>query len=75
MNINILILHYASTQSEIDETDSLKMCIARLEVENSELRKKFAEIEARNAELKTRLTKMEDKQTQNEIVKNLLSVS
>jgi len=55
-------------QSEIDETDSLKMCIARLEVENAELRKKFAEIEARNA-------KLEDKQLQNEIVKNLLSVS
>jgi cell division protein FtsB len=62
-------------QSEIDETDSLKIYITRLEVENAELRKKFAEIEARNAELKARLAKMEDKQTQNEIVKNLLSVS
>jgi len=62
-------------QSEIDETDSLKMCIARLEIENSELRKKFAEIEARNAELKARIAKLEDKQLQNEIVKNLLSVS
>jgi hypothetical protein len=51
LNIIILILHdYASMQSKIDKTDSLKMCIARLEVENSELRKKFAEIEARNAE-------------------------
>ncbi|RIA83880.1 hypothetical protein C1645_833127 [Glomus cerebriforme] len=48
-------------QSEIDETDSLKMCIARLEIENSELRKKFAEIEARNAELKARIAKLEDK--------------
>ena len=57
------------------ETDSLKMCIARLEIENYELRKKFAEIEARNAELKARLAKMEDKQTQNKIVKNLLFVS
>ena len=62
-------------QSEIDETDSLKMCIARLEIENSELRKKFAEIEARNAELKARIAKLEDKQLQNEIIKNLLSVS
>ena len=47
-------------QSEIDETDSLKICIARLEVENAELRKKFAEIEARNAELKARIAKLED---------------
>ena len=62
-------------QSKIDETDSLKMCIARLEVKNSELRKKFAEIEARNAELKTRIAKLEDKQLQNEMVKNLLFVS
>ena len=61
-------------QSEIDETDSLKMCIARLEVENAELRKKFAEIEARNAELKARIAKLEDNQTQNELIKNLMSV-
>ena len=75
LNIIILILHYASMQSEIDETDSLKMCIARLEIKNSELRKKFAEIEARNAELKARIAKLEDVQIQNELIKNLLSVS
>ncbi|PKK59000.1 hypothetical protein RhiirC2_763017 [Rhizophagus irregularis] len=51
------------------------MCIARLEVENAELRKKFAEIEARNAELKARIAKLEDVQIQNELIKNLLSVS
>ena len=62
-------------QSEIDETDSLKIYIARLEVENAELRKKFAEIEARNAELKARIAKLEDKELQNELIKNLLSVS
>ena len=62
-------------QSEIDETDSLKIYIARLKVKNAELRKKFAEIEARNAELKARIVKLEDKQLQNEMVKNLLSVS
>ena len=62
-------------QSEIDETDSLKIYITRLEVENAELRKKFAEIEARNAELKVRIAKLEDKQTQNKLIKNLLSVS
>jgi cell division protein FtsB len=62
-------------QFKIDETDSLKMCIARLEVENAKLRKKFAEIEARNAELKARIAKLEDVQIQNELIKNLLSVS
>ena len=62
-------------QSEIDETDSLKIYIARLEVKNAELRKKFAEIETRNAELKARIAKLEDKQTQNELIKNLLFVS
>jgi cell division protein FtsB len=61
LNINILILHYASMQFEIDKTDSLKICIARLEVENAKLRKKLTEIEARNAELKARIAKLEDK--------------
>ena len=51
-------------QSEIDMTNPLKQCIA-----------KFAEIEVRNAELKARIVKLEDKQLQNEMVKNLLSVS
>ena len=62
-------------QSEIDETDSLKICITRLEVKNAELRKKFAEIKARNAKFKARIVKLKDKQLQNEIVKNSLSVS
>jgi cell division protein FtsB len=62
-------------QSEIDETDSLKMCINRLEVKNAKLKKKFAKIEARNAELKARIAKLEDKKLQNKMVKNLLSVS
>jgi cell division protein FtsB len=48
-------------QFEIDKTDSLKICIARLEVENAKLRKKLTEIEARNAELKARIAKLEDK--------------
>ncbi|CAG8494428.1 17352_t:CDS:2 [Cetraspora pellucida] len=60
-------------QSEIDETNSLKMYIAKLEVKNSELRKKFAEIEARNSKLKARIVKLKDKQTQNELIKNLLA--
>ncbi|RGB22197.1 hypothetical protein C1646_776479 [Rhizophagus diaphanus] len=54
------LLHYAIMQSEIDKTDSLKICIARLKVENAELRKKFAEIEARNAELKLPMVTMTD---------------
>jgi hypothetical protein len=61
-------------QSEINETDLLKICIARLEIENAKLKKKFAKIEALNAELKARIVKLEDKQLQNEMVKNLLSV-
>jgi cell division protein FtsB len=47
-------------QSEIDETNSLKICIAKLE--------------AKNDELKARIAKLEDKQLQNELIKNLLSV-
>ena len=31
-------------QSEIDEINSLKICIAKFEVKNAELKKKFAEI-------------------------------
>ncbi|RGB28439.1 hypothetical protein C1646_767788 [Rhizophagus diaphanus] len=61
-------------QSEIDETNSLKICIARLEVKNAELRKKFAEIEAKNAELKARIAKLKDNQTQNELIKNLIHI-
>ena len=58
-------------QSEIDDSrlaDSLKQCIARLEVENDK-------IKAENVELKARVAKLEDKQSQNELIKNLLSVS
>ena len=43
LNINILILHYASMQSEIDDSriiDSLKQCITKLEVENDKIRAK-----------------------------------
>ena len=57
-------------QSEIDDSrlaNSLKQCIARLEVENDK-------IKAENVELKARVVKLEDKQLQNELIKNLLSV-
>ena len=58
-------------QSKIDGsrvTDSLKQYIAKLEVENDK-------IKAENVELKARVAKLEDKQSQNELIKNLLSVS
>ena len=71
LNNNILILHYASMQSEINgpsEIDSLKQRIIELEVENNK-------IKAENVELKAKVAKLEDKQSQNELIKNLLSVS
>jgi len=52
----------------LSETDSLKQRITKLEAENHI-------IKAENIELKARIAKLEDNQTQNEIVKNLLSVS
>ena len=73
--MRILILHYASMQSEIDKTNSLKICIARLEVENGKIKAENNKIKAENVELKARVAKLEDKQSQNELIKNLLSVS
>ena len=58
-------------QSEINgpsEIDSLKQRIIKLEVENNK-------IKAENVELKARVAKLEDKQSQNELIKNVLSVS
>jgi len=57
-------------QSEINgpsEIDSLKQRIIKLEVENNK-------IKAENVELKARIAKVEDKQTQNELIKNLMSI-
>ena len=50
-------------QSEIDETDSLKICIARLEVENDKIKAENNKIKAKNVELKARIAKLEDKQS------------
>ena len=57
-------------QFEIDglsKTNILKQYISELEAENNKIKTK-------NVELKTRVAKLEDKQSQNELVKNLLSV-
>ena len=59
--MRILILHYASMQSEIDETNSLKICIVRLEVENDKIKAENNKIMAENVKLKARVAKLKDK--------------
>ena len=57
-------------QSEIDDfrlADSLKQYIVKLEIENDKIR-------AENIKLRARIAKLEDKQIQNELIKNLMSV-
>ena len=57
-------------QSEIDspsKTDTLKQYISELEAKNDKIRPE-------NVELKARIAKLEDKQTQNELIKNLMSI-
>ncbi len=49
-------------QSEIDKINLLKICIARLEVENDKIKVKSNKIMAENFELKTRIVKLENKQ-------------
>ena len=82
LNIDILILHYASMLPEIDKTELLSSSIARLsaendiiKAENNKIKAENDKIRAENTELKARIAKLEDKQTQNELIKNLLSVS
>ena len=55
-------------QDDPSESDSLKQYISELKVENNK-------IMAENIELKARVVKLEDKLSQNELIKNLLSVS
>jgi cell division protein FtsB len=62
-------------QSEIDETNLLRRSIARFEVENGKIMAENNKIMAENVELKARIAKLEDKELQNEMVKNLLSIS
>jgi len=62
-------------QSEINKTNSLKICIIRLELENDKIKAKNNKIMAKNFELKIRVAKLKDKQLQNKLIKNLLSIS
>jgi cell division protein FtsB len=55
-------------QDDPSESDSLKQYISELKAENNK-------IMAENIELKARVAKLEDKLSQNELIKNLLSVS
>ena len=62
-------------QSEIDETNLLRSSIARFSAENDKIKAENDKIRAENTELKARIAKLEDMQTQNELIKNLLSIS
>ena len=55
-------------QDDPSESYSLKQCISELKAENNK-------IMAENIELKARVAKLKDKLSQNELIKNLLSVS
>ena len=62
-------------QSEIDETNLLRSSIARFSAKNDKIKAENDKIRAENTELKARIAKLEDMQTQNELIKNLLSIS
>jgi cell division protein FtsB len=68
-------------QSEIVETN-LRSSIARFSAENDKIKAEYNKIKAENdkiraenTELKARIAELEDMQTQNELIKGLLSVS
>jgi len=62
-------------QSEIEETNLLRSSIAKFSAENDKIKAENDKIRAENTELKARIAKLEDMQTQNELIKNLLSIS
>ena len=62
-------------QSKIVKTNLLRSSIARFSAKNDKIKAENDKIRAENTELKARIAKLEDKQTQNELIKNLLSVS
>jgi cell division protein FtsB len=55
--------------------DSLRQRIAVFDFENSKIKAENLKLKAENDDLKARIAKLEDKQTQKELIKNLLSVS
>ena len=55
-------------------TNSLRQCIAKFEAKNVKIKAENDKIIAENVELKAKVAKLEDKQLENELVKNLLSV-
>ena len=64
--------------SDIDDSrglDPLRQRIVMFEIENGKIKAENLELKAENDNLKARIAKLEDKQTQNELIKNLLSVS
>ncbi len=61
-------------QSKIDKTNLLKICIVRLKFKNDKIKAENNKIIVKNFELKARVVKLKDKQLQNKLVKNLLSV-
>ena len=67
---------------EIDKTELLSSSIARfsaendiIKAENNKIKAENDKIRVENTELKARIAKLEDMQTQNELIKNLLSIS
>jgi cell division protein FtsB len=62
-------------QPEIDIINSLRQSVAKFQTENIKIKAENDKIIAENIELKARIAKLEDIQTQNELIKNLLSVS
>ena len=56
-------------------TNLLKQYIAKLKVKNDKIKAKNNKIRAENVKLKARVAKLKDKQLQNKLIKNLISVS
>ena len=57
------------------ENDKIRAENLELKAENLELKAENLKLKAENLELKARIAKLEDKQLQNEMAKNLLSIS
>ncbi|GBC01146.1 hypothetical protein RclHR1_40840001, partial [Rhizophagus clarus] len=82
MKSNSIPERSGSMLPEIDKTELLSSSIAKLsaendiiKAENNKIKAENDKIRAENTELKARIAKLEDMQTQNELIKNLLSIS